>query len=288
MSVIAEEPSVRGVRGAQPVSLVRETAGGLAFLHDPALREAGVLVAFSERTGGVSTPPYDSLNLAAHTGDDPEEVDENRRLLLIALGLGGATGLLSTAEQVHGELVVEVTPALAGSGARAAAGRPPVPGADALLTLEHGVPLMLHYADCVPVVLVALSPVRAVAVAHAGWRGALAGLPGAAARALAQRAGTAPGELRAYVGPRIGVEDYEVSSGLAGAFGERFGPSVVRGRRVDLGEAALASLAEAGVDVAAAAVVPGSTASETDRFFSYRADGVTGRHAAVAALRGGL
>jgi len=97
---------------------------------------------------------------------------------------------VTTAEQVHGHSVALVGDAEAGSGAWAEGRRTPIPDTDALVTLEIGVPLMLMFADCVPVVLVSLARGHyGVAVVHAGWRGALEGVPGAAARALAHATG---------------------------------------------------------------------------------------------------
>ncbi len=160
-----------------------------------------MVVAFSERTGGVSAPPFDSLNLAAHVGDDPGAVDENRRRVLTALDLEGQVG---DADRPQNRSTVITssrwTLRMLGVARWPHPGLPPVPATDALLTLEAGLPLLMCYADCVPIVLVAPGATPGVAVVHAGWRGALAGLPGATAAALAEATGSAPGELLAYVG----------------------------------------------------------------------------------------
>ena len=160
---------------------------GVSWWTDRGLGDAGVVIGFSERGGGTSLAPWASLNLAAHVGDDPGHVDENRARLLDAAGLSAYRDRLVVPDQVHGDHVVEIGSSAAGSGAFAASGRPPVPAADALVTSASGLPLMLCFADCVPIVLVAPRP--AVAVVHAGWRGALASIPGKAARELARVAG---------------------------------------------------------------------------------------------------
>lgn len=262
--------------------LTRVTRGAVAYHTDPALRErSGIVVAFSERTGGTSEPPYASLDLAAHTGDDAGAVNGNRALFLSALGLGDFAERLTCAEQVHGSVVIEVDGDLAGSGARAGE-RLPVGGADALLTREAGVPLMLFFADCVPVVLVSESA-RAVAVVHAGWKGALAGIAGAAARQLASACGD-PGDLVAYVGPHIGSCCYEVSPEIVSQFADRFATISRASSRLDLAAAVAEDLNRAGVPGKRQCHLGICTAHNTDRFYSYRAEGRTGRHAAFAAI----
>lgn len=264
----------------------RSSTGGIAW-HSPAgLREDhGIVVAFSERTGGRSRPPYESLDLAAHVGDDAGRVDDNRAALLDALGLERLRARLTMAEQVHGTSMREVAGAGAGMGAFAREGSaPPLPETDALYTLERDTPLMLCYADCVPVVLVALAPVRAVAVVHAGWRGALGRLPGRAAERLAARAGCSTAGLLAFVGPHIGPCHYEVDETLLSQFVNAFGSIASAQGGLDLGAVVSESLSEVGVPLSSVDRVGACTAERTDAFFSYRAEGRTGRHGALACI----
>ena len=269
--------------------LTRVERGGCAFWTDEALASrTGVIVAFTERGGGSSSPPFASLNLAGHVGDDSECVDRNRSSLLSALGCPGLRERVVTAEQVHGSFVALIGEAEAGSGAWASAGKGPVPATDALVTSEPNVPLLLLFADCVPVILVALSgPVPAVAVVHAGWRGALAGIPAAAARSLAFASGCPRENLLAYVGPRICPQHYEVGAEIMSQFAERFA-TVARADSgpLDLGAVVSESLLEAGVAMSSQCRLDACTAEQVDRFFSYRAEGVTGRHGAVAVILG--
>lgn len=271
-------------------ALERVELGGLTVFTDEALdARAGILVAFSARTGGASAPPWGSLDLAGHTGDDSAAVDENRRRLLGAVGLDASR--LVTAEQVHGDHVVEVDEHDAGAGARIATGRAPVPGADGLLTTAPGVPLLMMYADCVPVVIVAEGGRRAVSVVHAGWRGALAGIPGLAAAKAAAAAGVRSDGLTAYVGSCVCASHYEVSEDLASAFHERYASSsrsvsiLAAPPRVDLATAVMASLEEAGLTPERVATLGMCTVEEPALFYSYRAEGLTGRHGALAAIR---
>ncbi len=268
--------------------LERVSCAGIHVLTDPALKtDTGIVVAFTERGGGTSQPPYASLDLAAHVGDDPARVDGNRTRLLAALGIGRLRDRLTVPEQVHGTRALTVDNDTAGSGAFAVpGGAPRIPATDALLTRQPGVPLMLCFADCVPVVLVAPGPERAVAVVHAGWRGALGRLPGLAARRLARLAGCRTEDLTAYVGPHIGPCHYPVDDGLVSQFVNTFGSIAAARDRLDLGAVVSATLCEAGVPPRSQVVSGLCTAESTDRFYSYRAEGVTGRHAALACILG--
>lgn len=262
----------------------REQRDGLAWWTDREARSRGIAIAFSERTGGVSEPPYASLDLAAHTGDEPGRVDQNRRSLLCALGMGSFAGALTVPEQVHGVCVAHVGAEAAGSGGSVVSGRPPVPAADALVTALSGVPLLLCFADCVPVVLVAPGP--AIAVVHAGWRGALGRVPGRAAEALATLAGCRAKEIIGYIGPHICAGCYQVGDEIMSQFLHAFGTvAQAESEGLDLGAIVNASLTDAGVPPCSIASLGACTAEETDRWFSYRAEGGrTGRHGAIACI----
>ncbi len=257
---------------------------------DSVLRERGILVAFTERSGGVSVSPYESLNLAAHVGDAAVAVDTNRTRLFGALGIAGLRERLVTAEQVHGERIEVVGDREAGSGAFAEpshGSRPPVPATDALVTSARGLPLMMFFADCVPIVLVATSPRPAVAVVHAGWRGARLSLPGTAASALAAHAGCAPSDISAYIGPHIARCCYEVDERLLSHFCNIFDTVGALDGRLDLAAAVRESLARSGVSAGRTTSVGACTHDLTDRFFSYRAESTTGRHGALAVITEG-
>lgn len=240
-----------------------------------------VALAFTERTGGVSAAPYESLNLGSSCGDDDASVRENRRRALAALGAAELEDRLLCPRQVHGDHVVVVRSDAPGE-LEAARGEARA-GADAVVCTACDVPVLLCFADCVPVVLTCPG---GFAVAHSGWRGTLARIAGKTARALAAETGCATGELRAFVGPHIGAADYEVSEELLGTFVDAFGEGVARdARHLDLERAVVAALSEAGVDPARIEVAGASTASSTERFFSYRAEGGTcGRHGALAVM----
>lgn len=255
---------------------------GVAIHTVPDLFErCGVGIAFTERVGGTSEPPYSELNLAGHVGDDPQRVDANRRLLMEAIGIGTLADKLTTAEQVHGTRVATVDLALAGAGASTGGGPRPVPGTDALMTRERGIPLMLMYADCVPVILVSPSA-PAVAVVHAGWKGAAAGIVGSAVEKLAGLADSR--DIEAYVGPHIGACCYEVGSDVVSHFDTAFATITEVSPHLDLGAAVAAELERSGVPRGRQCHLGICTAHNTDRFYSYRADGLTGRHGALAVI----
>jgi hypothetical protein len=172
-------------------------------------------VAVTTRFGGVSQPPYDSLNLGLHVGDDAADVVANRARAAGAFGVG--LGDVVFARQVHGADAVFVDAGDAGRGAWAE--HDAVADADVLVTSTPGVALAILVADCVPLALVDPAA-RVLATVHAGWRGTAAGVVGAALEAMAER-GAEAARVRAWMGPGVAPERYqvtdEVREGLQGA-----------------------------------------------------------------------
>jgi len=256
--------------------LTRVSHQGLTWFSDEALAsQRGPRVVFTTRLGGVSAAPYTGLDLATHVGDEPAAVEANRLLLLEALGIPALRPRLVCPNQVHGDRIVEVDARTASMG---------VPDADGLLCVETDVPVLLCFADCTPVVVVA--PGGGFCVAHAGWRGALAGIAGKAVRALAQRTGADASTMNAYVGPHIGACCYQTSAEIAGRFAAAFTDAcILPDRHLDLGAAVRCDLGRAGVLPERIVSVPGCTSCDDDLFYSYRAEGGTcGRHGALVCL----
>lgn len=221
------------------------------------------------RQGGVSPPPYASLNLAEHVGDDPTCVAENRRRLAAMLNLAAEPAWM---EQVHGTTVVAAETVLA----RVAA--------DAAFTREPGLPCVVMTADCLPVLLCDRAG-TVVAAAHAGWRGLAGGVIGATVARLAPP----PMELLAWLGPAIGPDAFEVGEEVRAAFLaldagniDCFRHSPAGRWLADLYELARRQLHEQGVS----AVYGGGfcTFSEPERFFSYRRESRIGRMATLIWL----
>ncbi|MEO0997246.1 MAG: peptidoglycan editing factor PgeF [Pseudomonadota bacterium] len=228
---------------------------------------APALAATTQRSGGVSRDEFASLNLAAHVGDSPAAVAENRRRLLAATGLAGEPAWLN---QLHGTDIVETNQ-----------WRGEPLSADAAIVRRGGRPAVVLTADCLPILLLADDGDVGAAV-HAGWRGLAAGIVEAAIAGT----GTEPVRLRAWVGPGIGQAAYEVGDDVRAAFGAagaaRFRPNA-RGRwQADLAGLAADRLRAAGVaDIQISDVC---TCRDAERFFSYRRDGRCGRMATVLAL----
>ena len=251
--------------------------------------EAGALgadVAVTTRHGGASRPPYDSLNLGLHVGDDDDTVVANRRRA--ARAFGAELDQLVFARQVHGARVTTVSGADGGRGATTHDDT--VAEADVLVTVESGVTLVIMVADCVPIALV--DPVaRVLGAVHAGWRGTAAGVSGAALEAMADL-GARREEIRAFVGPAVASERYqvtdEVAQALAGAVVPvALDPGVARPDGpghwlVDLAAANRQQLRLGGVTEERISGCGLSTADE--RFFSDRAARPCGRFALLARL----
>ena len=252
----------------------------VTVLTDPALQQAcGLRIAFTGRSGGVSLPPYTSLNLGDHVGDDLMAVTENRELLMDALCIEKtAQASLINPNQVHGDEIITVGDDVHESREFA------LDGADGIVCSRQQIPVLLCFADCVSVILAA--PSGAFAVLHAGWRGALAGIPGKGLAQLAAEAGCAPEDCNAYIGPHIGACCYETSQEILDKFIAKYGEACDAGsRHLDLTAAVTASLVTAGASADRIVDAAICTSCHNDTHFSYRADGgITGRHGALAYL----
>ncbi|HEU0034453.1 MAG TPA: peptidoglycan editing factor PgeF [Kofleriaceae bacterium] len=227
----------------------------------------GFVHGFPERTGGVSTGPRSSLNLGARWGDDRANVDENRRLL--AAHAGYDPKQLVATRHVHGTNVWRVGEPL-----------PPDAEFDGLVCHEVGPVLGAFAADCVPM-LFADPVARVCGAAHAGWRGAVAGVATNVVRRMAEL-GSRPEDLRIALGPSIGPCCFEVGPEVVAEFRATYGEvpgMIVAGPRkdhVDLRVALRTELERLGVPRAQIDDRPPCTRCEADRFFSYRRDGREG------------
>lgn len=226
------------------------------------------------RQGGVSQPPWDSLNLGGHVGDRPQDVAVNRHRLASVAGL--AQERVVWLDQVHGTGVTELTSASVGQ----------TPRADACWTRERQLACAVLTADCLPVLLCDRDG-SVVGAAHAGWRG----LCGGVLEALIAALPAPPDTLMAWLGPAIGPACFEVGPEVRTQFLQQdpgaapaFSSSPARPGHylADLYQLARRRLQRAGIS----AVFGGGlcTASDPARFFSYRRDGQTGRMASLIWL----
>lgn len=235
-----------------------ETAGGAHF-------------AFTDRWGGVSAAPRDSLNLGGAVGDDPAAVLRNRELAARSLGLDPARVVWMN--QVHGREAAVVDGPWRGE----------VPPADAVVTARRGLPLAVLTADCTPVLLA--DPVAGVvAAAHAGRPGLVAGVVPAALEAMV-RLGAEPGRVTARIGPAVCGRCYEVPEAMraqvSAVVPEAHATTSWGTPSVDVPAGVRAQLAAHGVPAPAASPV---CTLESEDHFSYRRDKQTGRLAGYVWL----
>jgi YfiH family protein len=228
----------------------------------------GCRLVISDRHGGASEPPFDSLNLGGHVGDDPAAVRANRAEVARRLGLP-ADHLLFM-DQVHGDRVVQADAPWSGAP----------PQCDALVTTRRDLALAVLVADCVPVLLAAPAE-GVVGVAHAGRAGMLAGVVERLVHAMRDLGART---IRGRLGPSVCARCYPV--------GQQLRDEVARVRPVsrsvswhgepalDVSAGVLEQLRLLGADVEQ---VRGCTV-ERDDLFSYRRDGSTGRFAGVVRL----
>jgi polyphenol oxidase len=230
----------------------------------------GARVAWSTRRGGVSEAPYDSLNLGILTDDDPGRVRENRRLLAVALGRD--PGSIAMGRQVHGaEVQLHGHDALSG----------PLKESDVQVTASPDVTPLVLVADCLPLAVWAPG---AVAMAHCGWRGIVAGAVANAVEAVCRLGDTKPAEVHATLGPGIRGCCYEVGPEVRKQF-EGYAGALRNAGKLDLAEAVREELERCGVKGDRFADCELCTSCDPARFFSHRRDGgLTGRQAGLMWL----
>lgn len=244
---------------------------------------AGIAHGFFGRRGGVSTGELASLNCGLGSGDDPALIAENRRRAT-ETALPGAT--LTGLYQVHGNrcVIVDESSDLAAR-----------PEADAFATRSPGILLGILTADCVPV-LFADCEAGVVGAAHAGWKGALAGVTDATLGAMEQL-GASRANIAAAIGPCIGRASYEVGEGFVQRFladdpgNEHFFAAGKPGHAMfDIAAYVAARLAAAGVT--RIAIDGQDTYALPQDYFSYRrachkGENTYGRQLSVIGLAGG-
>lgn len=261
------------------------------FLESPLLAGAGFRHAFFTRRGGVSLPPWDTLNFAASVGDDPAAVQEN--LIRAARALGVAEGRLYFLSQVHGV----ASRAVQGDEDRAEVVREV---GDIVVSATKGVACGVRTADCVPVLL-GDRRTHAVAAVHSGWRGVAQDAVRHGIEALRRLTGGRPEDLIVAVGPHIErccfevgddvARELEAASSAGSDASRRVDGSAAGKMHVDLRLIVRRQLEACGVAADAVDDVPGCTVCDRSSYHSYRRDGAaSGRllSAIVAGPRGAV
>ena len=275
----------------------QDNSTSITYEYSPLLEQFPLTHGVTYRYGGISEGSFDSFNMGLHVGDAPEMVEENRKRLAQVLGVDSHR--LTCGEQVHGVGVTRVTQELIGRGAFS--WDDSIPDSDAIHTNLVNVPLLLLVADCVPV-LIYDAVHHAVAVVHAGWRGAIAHIVERTMDSMHDAYGTLPSDCYLFIGPSIGADSFEVSEEIGEQFRQdmhTLGLSqvdqVVRyiqrdGQitatpHVDLKGYIASCVVQKGVPLEQVSVSSTDTMT-TDGCYSYRRDqGRTGRMAMFAVLR---
>ena len=229
----------------------------------------GVRAACTTRLGGVGKGPWESFNLATHVGDDLVHVAANRARLRELLALDAEPAWLN---QVHGTDV------------RILDGAPfsPIPfTADAAVASRAGAACVVMVADCLPVLFCSRDG-KSIGAAHAGWRGLAEGVLERTVAAI----GVPAGELRAWLGPAISQDYFEVGDEVREAFlkADRAASSRFRMNARGRWQADLAGLARLRLASLGVTDVSGGnwcTFADRERFYSHRRDGKGGRLAAL-------
>ena len=264
---------------------MKNTRFGKISCFTPGWVAAGVAAGFSTRNGGVSRPPFNSLNLGTGTDDLQAHVEANRATLARTFDL--PPHLLLTVNQIHGTdilIVDQENPDLSHFQNVES---------DAIITDQPGIMIGVLVADCYPVLV--YDPVRKIAAAiHAGWRGAAAGLIGLTIDAMKSHFSCNPADLLAAVGPGIGAHKYLVDRPVRDAFRDGVGyweaisKEVSLGQwQLDIGKSCCLQLEAAGLDGDHIDKVKECTCCHRELFFSYRRDqGTTGRQIGFIRMNG--
>lgn len=230
-------------------------------------------------------------NIGLGSPRDKQDAWEMRQLWCRAIGVNPES--IVTMGQLHGTKILRSTADDAGKGAKD--GRPPLDYGDGLITDDPGVTLLTLHADCQPILLV--DPDRpAVGAIHAGWRGTVANIAGAAVLAMQTTFDSPPESLLAYLGPAIGACCNEIGPEVTAQWRETarsagVDPEVAVTRPVErehlnVPEANRQMLLAAGLDPAHIDVDPECTRCDTDRWFSHRGHGPNaGREGAFIAIQ---
>ena len=250
------------------------------FLFENLSRQKGITHFISTRDGGVSSHPFDTLNLSFNVSDDPKHVASNRKLLSSALGFKIES--LTTAKQVHGNNVAIVTRDMRGKGSNDHASA--LDGIDAMVTNVPNILLMIQVADCVPLLFYDQKK-RVIAATHAGWRGTILEIARNTVNSMVKRFKSDPSYIYVGIGPSIGPCCYEVGREVI-----REAPKdLIKTRNgksyFDLWEANKSQLIKAGISASNIEVSGICTHCKSDTFFSSRAGGgITGRFGAGIIL----
>ncbi len=264
-----------------------EKDGVGVFVSERLLKEPGVRHGFASRNGGVSAPPFDTLNLGTGRNEPWDNIMANYRRLSDAYGLRFEE--LSLVKHEHGDNILRLEKEDAGHGIS----REPFEPCDGIVTNDPSVTLVTCHADC-SAFFIYDRRTRSIGLAHAGWKGMYKRIGQKLAQRLESEYGARPEDMIAVVGPCICEKCFEVERELAERFAREFDcPDIFTpgsGEKADKGyvslhAAAIIQLMDAGIDPGSVSLMRHCTFEEKEMFFSYRRDGKdTGSMAAFLRL----
>lgn len=253
---------------------------GMSLLTFPFLSRYNIFCAFTSRTGGYSRQQFESLNLAYHIGDDRDVVRKNRQLI-IKNNLNTEAEYIYSVLQIHGNNIVFIDRDI---GHRDGA----IPEeADCIMTCLENKPIMVMGADCA-LILIADIGKRAVCAVHAGWKGTYNKILGESLAVFYDRFDSKKKDIHIFIGPCIRGCCYNIDSGLADEFRRKFGDGKYLfdredGPFLDIVELNMIQIRDFGIPEDN--VYDSRICTGCDRdYYSYRREGLTGRHGAIAAI----
>ncbi len=255
-----------------------QTKNNLTCITSKELFKKDIFLAFTTRKTGLSPKPYDSLNLGFHVDDDPKTVAQNRILVSKIFNYNAED--LTCAQQVHGNKVMFVAQNEKGAGSLEY--ETSIAGVDGLAVDGKSPPIAMFFADCLPVVLISLNP-KIVAIVHAGYKGLLNNIIECMLEITRQK--TDSGKMLAFLGPAIGPCCYEVEGERINKFHANF-PKIVRKNEkvLDLKKIAVHQLESGGIALKNIYNADYCTSCNSELFYSFRKEKVTGRQAAIAFI----
>lgn len=247
---------------------------GVGVIVSDRLCEEGVIHGFTTRRGGVSKPPFDTLNLGTTRDEPMENILTNYRLLAEAYGLG--FDKLALVRHEHGDNILRLDRSHAGRGIT----RELLDFSDGLITNDPELVLMTCHADCSAFFLWDRGK-NAIGLAHAGWKGMRKRVGQRLLEKMVAEFGTDPADVIASIGPCICENCFEVERELAQSFADEFDCRdiyLVKPEKPDKGyvclhAAAIIQLMDGGLPFENISVMRYCTFEERDLFFSYRRDG---------------
>lgn len=257
--------------------MIERTGDHCVYLLFERLGQAsGLLHGVFTRKGGHSAPPFEGLNVATSTGDDPASARRNQRVIASEFGLP-----LISAHIAHGADYCIIEREAPGETDETLRARVRQVVADAMITAEPGLGLFWGFGDCAPILLYDPRQ-RVIALAHGGWRGAAGAIGPRTVDAMRERYGSRPEELIAGVGPAIQSCCYQVNDAVYDAFQrdprardsatfiQRPDDSDASTLFLDVTDSNARQLLAAGVRVSNLEVAPYCTGCAADLFYSHR------------------